>query len=33
MINLESPADINVREAKRMIYKLVDLSYEGGGGF
>ncbi len=33
MINLESPADVNVREAKRMIYKLVDLSYEGGGGF
>jgi len=33
MINLKSPADLNVREAKRMIYKLVDLSYEGGGGF
>jgi HD-GYP domain-containing protein (c-di-GMP phosphodiesterase class II) len=33
MVNLKSPADVNVREAKRMIYKLVDLSYEGGGGF
>jgi len=33
MINLESPADINLREAKRIIYKLVDLSFEGGGGF
>jgi HD-GYP domain-containing protein (c-di-GMP phosphodiesterase class II) len=33
MINLESPADLNLREAKRIIYKLVDLSYEGGGGF
>ena len=33
MTDLESPADVNVREAKRMVYKLVDLSYEGGGGF
>ncbi|MFV2072242.1 MAG: HD-GYP domain-containing protein [Thermoanaerobaculales bacterium] len=33
MTNLESPADVNVREAKRVVYKLVDLSYEGGGGF
>jgi HD-GYP domain-containing protein (c-di-GMP phosphodiesterase class II) len=33
MISLESPADMNLREAKRIIYKLVDLSYEGGGGF
>jgi HD-GYP domain-containing protein (c-di-GMP phosphodiesterase class II) len=33
MANLDSPSEINLRQAKRSIQKLVDLSYEEGEGF
>jgi HD-GYP domain-containing protein (c-di-GMP phosphodiesterase class II) len=33
MANLDSPSDVNLRQAKRSIQKLVDLSYEEGDGF
>ena len=33
MMDLDSPAHVNVRKAKRTVQKLVDLSYEEGGGF
>jgi HD-GYP domain-containing protein (c-di-GMP phosphodiesterase class II) len=33
MINLDSPAQINMRHAKRVVQRLVDLSYEEGDGF
>jgi HD-GYP domain-containing protein (c-di-GMP phosphodiesterase class II) len=33
MMSVDSPAQVNVRKAKRTVQKLVDLSYEEGGGF
>jgi HD-GYP domain-containing protein (c-di-GMP phosphodiesterase class II) len=33
MVGLESPAQVNLRKAKRTVQKLVDLSYEEGDGF
>ena len=33
MTNLDSPAQLNVRQAKRSVQRLVDLSYEEGEGF
>jgi HD-GYP domain-containing protein (c-di-GMP phosphodiesterase class II) len=33
MTNLDSPAQINMRQAKRSVQRLVDLSYEEGEGF
>ena len=33
MVTVDSPAQVNVRKAKRTVQKLVDLSYEAGGGF
>jgi HD-GYP domain-containing protein (c-di-GMP phosphodiesterase class II) len=33
MVGLESPAQVNIRKAKRTVQKLVDLSYEEGNGF
>lgn len=33
MVNVDSPAQVNLRKAKRTVQKLVDLSYEEGGGF
>jgi len=33
MLNVDSPAQVNLRKAKRTVQKLVDLSYEEGGGF
>lgn len=33
MFNADSPAQVNLRKAKRTVQKLVDLSYEEGGGF
>ena len=32
-VNLESPAGLNVRQAKRNVQRLVDLSFEEGDGF
>jgi HD-GYP domain-containing protein (c-di-GMP phosphodiesterase class II) len=33
MMTVDSPAQVNVRKAKRTVQKLVDLSYEEGSGF
>lgn len=33
MLSVDSPAQVNLRKAKRTVQKLVDLSYEEGGGF
>ncbi len=33
MVSVDSPAQVNVRRAKRTVQKLVDLSYEEGNGF
>ncbi|HJS75607.1 MAG TPA: HD domain-containing phosphohydrolase, partial [Vicinamibacteria bacterium] len=33
MMTIDSPAQLNVRKAKRTVQKLVDLSYEEGNGF
>jgi HD-GYP domain-containing protein (c-di-GMP phosphodiesterase class II) len=33
MLSADSPAQVNLRKAKRTVQKLVDLSYEEGGGF
>ena len=33
MLSVDSPAQVNLRRAKRTVQKLVDLSYEEGGGF
>jgi HD-GYP domain-containing protein (c-di-GMP phosphodiesterase class II) len=33
MLTVDSPAQVNVRKAKRTVQKLVDLSYEEGSGF
>ncbi len=33
MMTVDSPAQVNVRKAKRTVQKLVDLSYEEGNGF
>ena len=33
MMGLDSPAQVNLRKAKRTVQKLVDLSYEDGNGF
>ncbi len=33
MTTLQSPAQLNLRKAKRVVHKLVDLSYEQGDGF
>jgi len=33
MTKNESPAQLNVRQAKRSVHKLVDLSFDEGGGF
>ena len=33
MANFDSPAQINVRQAKRTVQRLVDMSYEEGDGF
>ena len=33
MVNIDSPAQVNIRKAKRTVQKLVDLSYEEGEGF
>lgn len=33
LMNLDSPAQVNLRKAKRTVQKLVDLSYEEGNGF
>lgn len=33
MMSVDSPAQVNLRKAKRTVQKLVDLSYEEGGGF
>ena len=33
MVNIDSPAQVNIRKAKRAVQKLVDLSYEEGEGF
>lgn len=33
MLSTDSPAQVNLRKAKRTVQKLVDLSYEEGGGF
>lgn len=33
MIAVDSPAQVNIRKAKRTVQKLVDLSYEEGNGF
>ena len=33
MLHVDSPAHVNLRKAKRTVQKLVDLSYEEGGGF
>ena len=33
MMSLDSPAQVNLRKAKRTVQKLVDLSYEEGNGF
>jgi len=33
MVTVDSPAQLNVRKAKRTVQKLVDLSYEEGSGF
>jgi HD-GYP domain-containing protein (c-di-GMP phosphodiesterase class II) len=33
MVSVDSPAQVNVRRAKRAVQKLVDLSYEEGSGF
>lgn len=33
MFSVDSPAQVNLRKAKRTVQKLVDLSYEEGGGF
>ena len=33
MLSLDSPGHVNLRKAKRTVQKLVDLSYEEGGGF
>ncbi len=33
MTELDSPAQVNLREAKRLVHRLVDLSYEEGEGF
>jgi len=33
MTDLDSPAELNLRRAKRAIHRLVDLSYEEGEGF
>lgn len=33
MLSIDSPAQVNLRKAKRTVQKLVDLSYEEGGGF
>jgi len=33
MLHVDSPAQVNLRKAKRTVQKLVDLSYEEGGGF
>lgn len=33
MMTVDSPAQVNVRKAKRSVQKLVDMSYEEGSGF
>ncbi|GMR24109.1 MAG: HD-GYP domain-containing protein [Acidobacteriota bacterium] len=33
MLSVDSPAQVNLRKAKRTVQKLVDLSYEEGSGF
>ncbi|MGH9320062.1 MAG: HD-GYP domain-containing protein [Vicinamibacteria bacterium] len=33
LISVDSPAQVNIRKAKRSVQKLVDLSYEEGNGF
>jgi HD-GYP domain-containing protein (c-di-GMP phosphodiesterase class II) len=33
MTSLDSPAQVNLRQAKRIVHNLVDLSYEEGDGF